>query len=99
MKFTFKTIKPTGRWRAFDNTYHYVKLKNKTVGTINNDKPHKIRLQVIKSDINEDGIPNCIWKWVTLKKESDSVEEAKLFLNRFIETILEKYSLYLEQDN
>ena len=50
-------------------------------------------LQVIKVDINEDGCPNCPWKWITLKKESTSIDEAKAFLNEQIVSLTTMYNL------
>jgi len=95
MKFTFKTDKSTGRYRAFYSDYHYVKLKKKEVGNIGDKVPYRICLKVNKDDINEDGNPNCSWKWITLKHESKSLQEAKDFLKEHIDAILEKYNLYL----
>lgn len=96
-KFTFKTDKATGPFWSFSPDYHYIKLKKKQCGSIN-DKTWEIRLQVIKDDINEDGNPNCEWKWIQLKKKSDSLQEAKDFVNNHIEAILDKYNLYLDED-
>jgi len=93
-KFTFKTKKPTGKWRAFSSPFHYIKYKGKQCGRIEHDFPHKIRLTVIKDDINEDGNPNCSWKWVRIKIEFDSVQEAKIFLNENIEQIFERMNLH-----
>lgn len=95
MKFTFKTEKPTGSYKSFFSDYHYIKLKKKEVGTIT-DKTYKIRLKVWKADINEDGNPNCKWKWITLKKESKTLQEAKDFLNENIKLITTEKKLYLE---
>jgi hypothetical protein len=52
---------------------------------------------VIKSDINEDGNPNCKWKWIKLGKKSESLQEAKEFLNENIETIMAKYNLHFSE--
>lgn len=93
VKFTFKTIKPTGRYRSFFPTTHYIKLKGVVVGTIDDESPFKIRFKVVKSDINEDGNPNCFWKWITLLKRSESLEEAKEFLNKVADKIVETYNL------
>jgi hypothetical protein len=86
-KFTFKTTKPTGRYRSFESHYHAIKLNKIVVGYISDKIPHTIHLMVIKKDINEDGNKNCPWKWIKLKKESQSLEEAKNFLNEILEKI------------
>jgi hypothetical protein len=44
-------------------------------------------LQVIKKDINEDGNINCEWRWITLKKESETLQEAQDWLNQNFEKI------------
>lgn len=95
MKFTFKTEKPTGRYSSFSPDSHYIKLKTKECGRISDKYPYKIRLMVEKKDLNEDGNPNCKWKYITLKKESTSLQEAKNFLNDNIKIIIEKYTLHL----
>ena len=92
--FTFKTTKESGRYASFYPDHHHIKLKKKKVGNIDDGFSHKIRLQVKKKDINEDGNPNCEWKWVTLKKESNSVADAKQFLKDNFAEIIEKYELY-----
>lgn len=58
------------------------------------DRSWDIRLQVVKKDINEDGNSNCSWKWIKLKKKSESLQEAKDFLNENIDQILKLYNLY-----
>lgn len=92
-KFTFKTTKPTGRYKAFEENEYSIKMNNKEVGTICNNS-YDIRLMVVKNDINEDNNPNCIWKWITLKKKSSSLEEAKKWLNDNFEEINKLYNLH-----
>jgi hypothetical protein len=97
-KFTFKTNKSTGRYRSFYSDTHDIKLNKKLVGHINDKFPFTIRLVVIKSDINEDKNPNCQWKWITLVHISNSLQEAKIWLNENAELIQKKYNLYLMED-
>lgn len=97
MKLTFKSKKPTGKWKSFNRTTHYVKLDKKQIGQIN-DKTFKIMLMVTKKDIMEDGNPNCSWMWITLKKESKSLEEAQTFLTEHIEEISTKHNLHKSED-
>ncbi len=96
MKFTFKTDKSTGPYSSFYDDHHHIKLKKIKVGSIGHKSPHKIRLQVIKKDINEDGNPNCKWKNIQLKKESLSLQDAKKYINENISKILGMYDLNLE---
>ena len=98
MKFTFKTDQPTGRYRSFFKPIHRIKLKGADVGTITHEHPHKIRFMVIKDDIMEDGNPNCVWRWKSLTKKFDSIDEAKLFLKRNTEQILNKINIYIQED-
>lgn len=96
-KFTFKTVTPTGKWKSFDKNQYLIKYNNEEVGRIT-DNEWKIKLTIIKDDINSDGNPNCTWKWITLGKKSESLQEAKDFLNQNIDKILEKYNLYCQVD-
>ena len=97
-KFTFKTIKPTGKWKSFDNDVILIKLNKKTCGSIKPTHPHKIRLMVVKDDINEDGNTNCIWKWITFKNEFKTIKDSKLFLNKYFIPITSKYNIHLLED-
>jgi len=92
MKFTFKTEKPTGRYRCFFSESHDIKIKKKKVGSIV-DRTWSIRLMVLKDDIMEDGNANCEWKWITLKKQSASLQEAKDWLNENFISLNEKYKI------
>jgi len=97
-RFTFKTEKTTGRYKSFFPDTHYIKYKGHQVGGIMDAKPYQIRLMVIKEDIMEDGNTNCKWKNIFLAKKSESLDEAKLWLNENIEKILCKYELYMMED-
>ena len=48
---------------------------------------------VMKKDIQEDNNINCEWKWIKLKHESETLADAKTFLNENIEAILSRYTL------
>ena len=97
IKFTFKTHRETGSYAWLHKPYHKVFLNKNEVGSIEPDKPHKIRLMVMKADINEDGNPNCEFKWITLKRESESLDDAKTFLNESIDAILSKYTIRIHE--
>jgi hypothetical protein len=49
-----------------------IKVNGKVCGYISHpsafsrDKNIRIRFSVVKDDINEDGNPNSVWKWITL---------------------------------
>lgn len=85
-EITFKTIKPTGKYRSFYKPDHQVKLNGACVGSIDPDT-FKITLMVVKKDINEDGNPNCPFKNVRLAAINDTLDNAKLYLNTNFEQI------------
>lgn len=91
--FTFKTDKPTGRYKAFSNENHYIKYKGAEVGSIDHET-FKLRFMVMKTeaDKNPDPNPNCAWRWITLKKESKTLQEAKDYANSIIEMLLSRYT-------
>jgi len=92
MKFTFKNSeKPTGLAMVTYKKTIDIKLNGMSIGQITND--YKIRLRVTKDDINEDGNPNCSWRWITLKKENASFDDAKTWLNINREALLSKYKI------
>lgn len=95
-KFTFKTEKPKGKYKSFDEDCHYIKLNGHEVGTIDAKSPFLIRLQVMKTDTITDNNPNCAWKYITLAKESESLDDAKKFLNDNINTITSKFTIKTE---
>jgi hypothetical protein len=94
MNFTFKTERATGKYRSFSPDRHVIKLNRKEVGLIEDKKPYKIRLAVIKKDIMEDKNPNCPWKWITLKHESESLDDAKKFLKENYDRIMELFNIH-----
>ena len=96
MKFTFKTEKATGKYRSFEPDIHLIKYNKIEIGTIDDSAPYTIRLQVIKKDIQEDENPNCSWKWIKLKKQFNSLPEAKIWLNENKDAILSKFDLIKE---
>ena len=97
-KFTFKTEKPTGRFRSFQDPYHEIKLNKVVVGWFSEgDFETKIRLKIIKSDINEDKCPNCPWRQVTLKKTFKCIEEAKQFIRDNNDRIQTQFNLVKDQ--
>lgn len=98
MQFTFKTIKPTGPHKSFFSDEHIIKLNGMVCGSIDNDAPHSVRLMAIKDDIMEDANPNCIWKWVKLKKAFESVQGAKDFLKKYSSEIQQSINIFCQQD-
>ena len=91
-KFTFKTTKPTGKFKSFETPYHEIFLNKIQVGIIDH-LSFDIRFMVIKKDINEDKNPNCPWKWIQLKRKSNSLQSAKDFILNYNDLIQEKYNL------
>ena len=93
-KFTFKTEKPTGQWRSFYPKTYHIKMDGCRVGTIDDKHPHKIRFMVEKNEKFTDENPNCNWKWVQLKHESESIDDAKIWLNENFNQINETFPLF-----
>jgi len=96
MKFTFKTEKPTGRYRSFEATMYLIKFKKKRCGFMfeQYSDPIKINLSVEKTLNIDDGNPNCKWMNVSFKKEFKNIDDAKKWLNENIELIMKKFTLY-----
>jgi hypothetical protein len=99
IKFTFKTTRPTGSYAWLHKPYHDVLLNKNKVGAIDPEKPHTIRLMIMKADIMEDGNKNCPWKWIQLKRISESLDDAKVFLNESIDAILTRYKIREYNEN
>ena len=95
-KFTFKTDKPTGKYRYFQNSFHNIKLNKILVGSIDDSFPYRIRLKVLKPSINEDNNPNCSWKWISLKADFDSLIAAKSFVLVNGDQIQKQFNLVTE---
>ena len=93
IRFTFKTDKPTGSYASFFDPHHNIKLNGNKIGSIGHKKPHKIRLMIMKDETHNDGNPNCSWMWTTLKKESETLQGAKDWLNENAELIMAKYKI------
>ncbi len=92
-KFTFKTEKSTGRYRSFYPDNHIIKLNKQQVGTISQkDGAWGISLEIEQDKTDADP---CDFKWIRLARKDDSLQDAKDFLNRNIDTILQKYKLKL----
>ena len=97
MKLTFKTTKETGKYSCFFNPTHTIKIDGCEIGNIEHKHPHYIRLQIYKDEVHTDDNPNCDWKWITLKKKSDSLQEAKDFVKRNIEAVQKQYKIRKEE--
>jgi hypothetical protein len=108
MKFTFKKVINTGRWKSFQPESCTIKLNKKVVGSINEIKTvgytvedigkFYIRLMVIKKDIMEDKNPNCTWKNITFKLRFNTMDNAKEWLNNNLEGINKTYNLYKAEE-
>ena len=93
-KFTFKTEKAVGRYRSFDTDDHQIKFNKFVCGQIQDGVPYQIRLMVWT---DEEKHENARWKWIALKKESNSLQEAKEFLNQRIEILFEKFNIRITE--
>ncbi len=89
---------PTGQYSAFHDPIIDLKYGKSEIGLLDYEKPHKIHLQVIKEDINEDGNSNSEWKWITLKAKFGSLDEARKFLKEKTKSILDKYNIRFSEN-
>lgn len=93
-KFTFKINKSTGQYRSFYPDNVDIKLNKKLVGHIgtkNLSGPWQVSLAIKKEKTNGDPAD---FKWIYLKKEYSSINEAKEMLIRNTEAIIQKFDLY-----
>lgn len=93
-KFIF-TKNVYNSYNFHENLGWHIKFKGNFVGSIEPYEPHKISLRIHKEP-TKDSPSN--WKWITLKKESATPEEAKDFLNNNIDAIMKTYRLYFEKE-
>ena len=100
-KFTFKTIKPVGKWRAFDTNQYLIKLDGEEVGQIyereiNGETFFQPSFTVMKTDELTDNFTKCPWMWIKLALKRPTLQEIHDILNseKFFNSIIEKYTLY-----
>jgi hypothetical protein len=110
VNFSFKKDVPVGRYRSFDAQNNYdIKLNRKVVGSIGevrtigpsvkeDEGKFVLRFIVNKKDPMEDKNPNCVWKWITLKRRFESAEEAKQFVLDNAEIIMKQFDLHCLED-
>ena len=95
--FTFKTNKPTGRYRSFEVDEIEIKIKRKVVGYIrvlsqhSMAGPFQIRLAIKKEKTKENPAP---FKYITLNRKFATVPELKEFLNTNEGVIRVQFDLY-----
>lgn len=107
MKFTFKTTKPTGRYRSFGKDYHEIKVKGIVCGAITHlesdawnkypedqEGKYAIRLMVDKEPTKEQPAP---FKWSTIKQKFDSLEDAKKFITDNAAKIESSFKIHLRK--
>lgn len=104
-KFTFKTEKPTGRYRSFFSETYHIKLNKIEIGLISlkekhTDGPFKIRLMAIKNEKlgMDDGNPNCKWMWIVIKREFETIDDAKIYLNENFDKLTSSIDFYQGDD-
>jgi len=99
-KITFKTIKPTGKWRAFDKDNHLIKLDGKEIGAISQDAPYIVSFMVIKDGARfTDNNPNCKWKWVFTRQEHNTLEDAKDWATDYVTRfLLTEFKFHTEEN-
>lgn len=91
-KFTFKKHIRTGKYRSFEKELTDIKLNTKITGSIS-EETGVYRIGLIVRDLSGKN-PNCCWKWIFLATKFDSEKDARVFLNKNIDRIMEKYELH-----
>lgn len=97
MRFSFKKHIREGRYGSFQKKSSDIKLKRKIVGILTEvefDK-WKVSFAVKKEKTEEDPTP---FKWIRLTKTCSSEIEAREFVNKNADVIVEKYDLYPFED-
>ena len=94
MKFTFKKIVNTGRYRSFELDNTQIKLGGRVVGYIAETRePHQYKVSfAIKREKTKEN--PCSFKWIHLKKRFINENEARELIKRGGEEIQKKYDLY-----
>lgn len=99
MKFTFKK-EDVGPW---DKGATRLKLKRKVCGQLYEVSAGlwRVGLMVVKKDINEDGNPNCEWRWVFFPARFESEAAARQWVNNpaTIKAIQEKFTIHTQDEN
>jgi hypothetical protein len=106
MKLSFKKQPKNTGLSAIGNPFSVtdIKIDGKRVGLIDppnwssKNKGWIIRFVVRKNDINEDGNPNCTWRWITLVGEYKNEELAREYLKENIGVIAAKFNLCSVED-
>lgn len=99
-KITFKTVKPKGKWRAFDKDTHNIKLNGKVIGQINPDAPYRVSFMVIKDGVRfNDGNPNCNWIWVFTRQDHNTLDDAKNWVTDYVTRfLLTEFKFHTEEN-
>ena len=81
-----------------------IKINKKIVGQIlppswnSNNKGWQVMLMIVKKDIMEDGNKNCVWRYITFKKEFEKEELARIWLKDNIDGIMEKWNIFIDRE-
>lgn len=81
------------RSAGYSTVEYLIVLDGKQVGTCDEEN-FAIRLMVNKEDINSDGNPNCKWRWAEFKFKPTDLENAKQWLYRNSEVLINAYTLH-----
>jgi hypothetical protein len=95
-RFTFKINRSTGPYRSFYPDTVDIKIDKKIVGSITTKNGHlsghwKVSLCVKD---NSPIRPSMKFRWATLAKECETIDDAKKWLLKNQEGITNKYDLY-----
>jgi hypothetical protein len=99
-KFTFKKFIPTGRYRSFEKDSTDIKLKGRICGHISETEHTTYRICFVvpktKEEIGEG--TNCVWKWLFLKKQYPSENDAREWIIKNADLIRGTFNICTIED-
>lgn len=106
MKVTFKREPREKGLRAVGNTHQSVDIKSnkKKFGAIiapnwrTKDNKWGVQFCVEKDETITDNNPNCSWMWVSIAKRFDTEDDARAYVNEYIDRFAEKYTFHYFED-
>lgn len=93
--FTFKLHRPTGRYRAFENSHADIKQGGKVCGSISEQRDGQWKIGItVKSEKH-----HCGWKWVFMKATFPDYDTGKHYVKTRLPQALKEtgYNLHHEE--
>ena len=94
MKFTFKKLEATGRYRSFQADHTDIKLTKKVCGSISEQRNGTYSVAFIVNGSTPDN-PNCPWHWRKINIQFPSESAARAWIQENAKAIRADLDLYL----